>query len=158
MSDCAAVGSEDKMSEKVDKEESVKKEEEKEEEKKEGCEECEEKEEEDYIDEEKEAAKPSRFARSAALELTAACNHRCIFCSNVWKGVKGIKRPYEHAELTTEQWIRTVDILTELGVKDFMITGGEPTLHKGFKDIVKHCISKKCSVDIITNGEFVFIT
>ena len=39
----------------------------------------------------------------------------------------------------------------------FLITGGEPTLHKGFKEIVNHCVARKGRIDIVTNGEFVLL-
>ena len=99
--------------------------------------------------------KPKKFARTAALELTASCNHRCIFCCNVWKGQKAVKRPFERSELTTEEWKAVIDVLVDLGVDTVIITGGEPTLHKGFVEIVRHCVSKKLTVEVITNGEFV---
>ena len=91
---------------------------------------------------------------SAALELTAACNHRCAFCSNAWKNPRAPPRPTSRAELSAAEWARVMDVLYDLGVREFVLTGGEPTLHPGFADVLRHATSKaETSVVVISNGD-----
>jgi len=98
----------------------------------------------------------------AALELTYECNHGCIFCSNVWKREDRAYRT--GAELTCEQWCGVASRLARLGVGNFCVTGGEPTLRADFGRIVRHLLEaewfdyvqllpRKCDVAILTNGD-----
>lgn len=75
--------------------------------------------------------------RLVALELTARCNHRCEFCSNPWTATDR-SYPIPETEKSAEDWIRIIDRFIDLGVRTFCLTGGEPTLHPGFKSIVEH--------------------
>lgn len=70
--------------------------------------------------------------RTPRVYLTLRCNLRCWFCSNTLAAAK--KWP-SRDELTADQWVKR---LAELPEGDAAITGGEPTLHKGFLDIVRN--------------------
>lgn len=105
------------------------------------------------------------FPTMAALELTYSCNHSCVFCSNPWK----TRRPKVEyplgQELTTEEWCKMVTRLARLGVNNFCLTGGEPSLHSGFGRILRHLLEKTewfdyvrlrprpVDVSVLTNGD-----
>ena len=104
------------------------------------------------------------FPTMAALELTYGCNHSCLFCSNPWKTKPKSTYPIGK-ELTTEEWIQMVTRLAKLGVNNFCLTGGEPTLHNGFGKIVRQLLEKTewfdyvrlrprpVDVSVLTNGD-----
>ena len=79
---------------------------------------------------------PSCLPRVAALELTRACNHACVFCSCPWEDpASGIRRD---PELSTETWRAVLDRLAALGVTSFAFTGGEPLLRADLPALLEH--------------------
>ena len=75
-----------------------------------------------------------------ALFLTMRCNYKCSYCIN-WKN--------KYDEKDSKYWIENLSKMeTNLPVT---IGGGEPSLHKGFIDIINHIPQK---VDILTNLSF----
>ncbi|HOY65447.1 MAG TPA: radical SAM protein [Candidatus Ozemobacteraceae bacterium] len=74
--------------------------------------------------------------RTAVLELTFRCNHRCVFCSVPWDNPDG--RYERQPELSASDWITCIDTLVGHGVTGFALSGGEPFLKEGFDDIVRH--------------------
>ena len=61
--------------------------------------------------------------KSAVLELTYRCNHKCKFCSCPWYAPKS---KYSCGpELNLLQWKKSIDRLYDLGVDTFSISGGE---------------------------------
>lgn len=80
-----------------------------------------------------------------SLELTPACNLRCRGCCNVFADERS--RPPLHLE----GWRRILDCIKPHAhlVK---LTGGEPTLHPHFEEIVAHLQGLDISFSIFTNG------
>ncbi|HOX43301.1 MAG TPA: radical SAM protein [Myxococcota bacterium] len=83
----------------------------------------------------------SRLAASflpatAVLEMTYACNHRCLFCSCPWyaEGNGFDQRP----ELELPSWKRILEKLCRMGVVDLAFTGGEPLLKQGLEELIVH--------------------
>ena len=72
--------------------------------------------------------------KSAVLELTYRCNHKCKFCSCPWYAPKS-KYPCGQ-ELDMMQWKKSIDRLYDLGIETFSISGGE-------------CLLKDCLADIL---------
>lgn len=70
--------------------------------------------------------------RTPRVYLTLRCNLQCWFCSNA---LDAARQWPSSDELTAEQWIRR---LADLPESDAAITGGEPTMHREFLDIVRH--------------------
>ena len=77
--------------------------------------------------------------------ITKACNFKCIHC-------------YENAgkkaddELTTDEIIEGIDKLSRLGVASIAFSGGEPTVHSGIIDLIKHASEDGMYVSMATNG------
>lgn len=68
---------------------------------------------------------PQEFEKplGVQLELTYRCNQRCIQCYNR----SGEPRPLEK-EMTIDQWLNIARELSEIGVFECIISGGEPLL------------------------------
>ena len=62
--------------------------------------------------------------------ITRKCNYRCRGC-NVWK-------EQDKRELSTEQVKRGLDILSDLGIVELVISGGDPLLRKDAPEIIEH--------------------
>jgi len=62
--------------------------------------------------------------------VTRKCNYRCKGC-NVW-------REQDTKELSTEEMIRGLDILRELGVIDIVFSGGNPLLRNDIDEILEY--------------------
>lgn len=77
--------------------------------------------------------------------ITKACNFKCIHC-------------YENAgkkaddELTTDEIIEGIDKLSRWGVASIAFSGGEPTVHPGIIDLIKHASEEGMYVSMATNG------
>ena len=73
---------------------------------------------------------------NAYLELTPACNNRCLGCSNVFLTDKPTRRmEIAQAPLDIAAWRTILNKLTPT-VESVSITGGEPTLYKYFDEFV----------------------
>ncbi len=81
----------------------------------------------------------------AWLEVTRRCNLRCPHCF-----VEG--GAPRSSELSTDQILGLLDEWAEMGVFCVVITGGEPTLHRDFLEIVEHAWDAGFVVSIPTNG------
>jgi radical SAM protein with 4Fe4S-binding SPASM domain len=92
---------------------------------------------------------PTDFHFSAPLmgwlEITRRCNLRCPHCF-----VEGGLR--RNGELTTERIHRLLEEWAEMGVFTVVITGGEPTIHPNFLEIMTHAHALGFAVSIATNG------
>lgn len=77
--------------------------------------------------------------------INRGCNLRCVFC-DLWD------RP---ENVPTERALRLVDEAAAIGTKVLVLTGGEPLLHPGLIDIVRHAKSRGLSVNVTTNGTLV---
>lgn len=83
----------------------------------------------------------------AWLELTRRCNLTCAHCY-----IDGGEA--RAGELSTEALKAVIDDLADMGVWAIAITGGEPTLHPGFVELVNHARSRDLLVGIATHGLF----
>jgi len=85
--------------------------------------------------------------KSARLELTGACDIKCLYCH---AGDKNIACNIQN-ELSHERWLEIVAECRDLGVTDFVLTGGEPFCYKQWAEIVEAC-GVESRVVISTNG------
>jgi radical SAM protein with 4Fe4S-binding SPASM domain len=80
------------------------------------------------------------------LELTEACNLRCIHC---YEGDEHKDVPKKR--LSFEQWLNVLDQLKKLNCKNIEFIGGEPTIHPHFFDLLRYACSIGHKVDIYSN-------
>jgi cyclic pyranopterin phosphate synthase len=84
------------------------------------------------------------------ISITDRCNFRCVYCMpsdfSDWKPKTEL--------LSFEEIVRAAEVFAKLGVRRIRITGGEPTVRKGYIDLVKQlrAIDGIESVGMTTNG------
>jgi radical SAM protein with 4Fe4S-binding SPASM domain len=83
-----------------------------------------------------------------ALELTPACNNRCPGCGNVFTS-----RTPPVAPLSAARWEDLLDII-EPHARKLKVTGGEPTLHPDFADIVRAIAARDIPFTLFTNARW----
>ena len=84
----------------------------------------------------------------AFLELTPACNNRCVGCSNVFAGHEVVSPP-----LSGRDWIGVIDRIAPYA-RWLKLTGGEPTLHPDFAEITTHLDQEQIPFRLLTNGRW----
>jgi len=84
---------------------------------------------------------------SLRLELTGVCNYQCLYCHASGKNTKS----YQKQQLSFARMLQLIDEAKELGVTNFILTGGEPFLNKNWDKIVAYC-GQDSRVVISTNG------
>ncbi|MET7304666.1 radical SAM protein [Embleya sp. NPDC005575] len=99
------------------------------------------------------------FPLALEVEITAACNWHCTFCYNTWKvsdtlgqrsaSVTGTA-PGLHLPLDTAR--RILDQAAAGGCLRIRLSGGEPTLHPQFREIVEHASAAGFDLELFTNG------
>jgi MoaA/NifB/PqqE/SkfB family radical SAM enzyme len=85
--------------------------------------------------------------RRLELHLTYHCPERCVFCSEDHRMTK--YHPF------SVSWGRVAAVLrkhAERGVKNVHLTGGEPTIHPRFVDVLKMCRKLKMRTSLGTIG------
>lgn len=80
--------------------------------------------------------------------LTFRCTLGCSYCINRHRGAKPKSR-----EMTGAEWIESLNRLSLSDDLPITLQGGEPSLHKGFYDIING-IDKSKHIDILTNLRF----
>src|ERR1017187_5501621 len=85
------------------------------------------------------------------LELTYACNLKCVMCYNNSGGAD--KRP---AELTDDQWFAVAEEACKNGLLEAIISGGEPFLRKDLVFRLLELFRKyRVQMHLVTNGFYV---
>jgi len=84
------------------------------------------------------------------LELTPHCQNRCIGCFNVWKITQTKHVP--SSPLSGEAWLGLVKDLANISIKYCVLTGGEPTLHQDFTEIIRGIDQLGITTYLLTNG------
>lgn len=88
---------------------------------------------------------PKRFNYIGAF-LTFRCTYKCPYCINKYGDLKKRK------EMSSEEWIRGLSRIQTRDDLPITLSGGEPTCHKGFYEIVEGL--RKQKLDILTNLHF----
>jgi MoaA/NifB/PqqE/SkfB family radical SAM enzyme len=84
---------------------------------------------------------------SAYLEITYACNWRCVFCYN--------PRHYDRRRLSHTEWLEVLDDLRSLGTLNVTITGGEPLTNPDWLEIARAVKQRSLTLRLFTNGTLV---
>lgn len=88
---------------------------------------------------------------SVQFELTYECNNDCLFCYNVWKD-PSMAQEWKPRLLSSEEIRQIIQQLKKEGVFRISFTGGEPTLHPDFIEILEFCTSIGMRPDFVTNA------
>jgi pyrroloquinoline quinone biosynthesis protein E len=85
--------------------------------------------------------------RDCYITLTHKCNMRCLHCFGDYGYVTG-----KNIELTGEQWGAVIKDLSDNGIFFVNISGGEPTTHPDFLDILESLGQNNMLFMLTTNG------
>lgn len=85
---------------------------------------------------------------SLFIELTYACNLKCVHCYN--------PKHISNIQINFDKMKKIIDEAKEMGCFDITFSGGECTLDKDFLKIVEYARSKHISVHIFTNGQTLY--
>jgi radical SAM protein with 4Fe4S-binding SPASM domain len=89
---------------------------------------------------------------TAVLELTRACNHRCLYCSCPWEADGAAPR---QPELSLAGWRACVEKLTAMGVTSLAFTGGEPLLVHGLEELIAFAAACRAEHTETRDGQLV---
>lgn len=78
--------------------------------------------------------------------ITRRCNLRCMHCYS-----DSTPRHYP-GELRLDESLAVLDDLAAYGIPGVLLSGGEPTLHPHFSEIVSHAVGLGLRVTVSTNG------
>ncbi len=95
-------------------------------------------------------AAPSTSPRTAYLHVTHRCNLQCVGCYSA------IENRNDAADLPLEDISRIIEQLAQSGVRELIISGGEPFLRDDLAAIVAH--ANRCgipSITVLTNGTLI---
>ena len=81
------------------------------------------------------------------LELTYACNWRCVFCYN--------PRHFDRRRLDAAEWAAVLDDLRALGTMTVTLTGGEPLAHPEFFEIAQAVRERHFALRVFTNASLI---
>ncbi len=84
------------------------------------------------------------------LSVTDLCNLKCQYCMPE----EGIDKKLHQDILRIEEYLKLVEVMTDLGVDKIRLTGGEPLIRKGIVDLVAGitALNKVKDLAITTNG------
>ena len=87
------------------------------------------------------------------VSLTDRCNFDCVYCHNEGLGdTRGPMDPQDD-EMTADEVIRILEVVSEFGVEKVKFTGGEPMLRQDLEEIIRRT-PEEMSVSLTTNGTF----
>ena len=90
----------------------------------------------------------NRPLKKAIIEVTLACNMRCIHCASA----AGKVRP---DELSFEKLSMLIDEIHDMNANDVIFSGGEPLLRKGWEKLGKKTRDYGMRLGMVSNGTYV---
>ncbi len=85
------------------------------------------------------------YPHAVVWEITFACNMRCLHC-----GTAAGKRRAD--ELTTDEGLKLIDELAEMGTDNIALSGGEPLMREDWLVFAKRIKERKMKPLLVTNG------
>lgn len=95
-------------------------------------------------------ARKAGIPYAGSFELTPLCNLDCKMCY-VYLSQAQLQRAGRI--LTTEEWLDIMGQAIEAGMMQAELTGGECTMHPGFKRIYHYLVSRGVRTSILSNGQ-----
>lgn len=89
----------------------------------------------------------SEVPQGLGMEITGRCQLRCRHCFNR----SGPDNPHELPLKVIE---RLLDEMVGWGIRRLRITGGEPTMHWQFREVIEACHHRKMSIAMNSNGVY----
>ena len=91
-----------------------------------------------------------RIINYLRLAVTDRCNLRCLYCMPE----EGVTSIFHKEILSYEEFLRLIDIFSNLGINKLRITGGEPFARKGLINFIESIrgLNSSLSIYITTNG------
>ena len=97
--------------------------------------------------------------RNITFEITFRCNLRCIMCplaAAFDEANSQIVREWKsRTELSTDEILGLVDDSAKMGVRNFMITGGEPFLREDLIEIIRYIKQRNMRCRVLSNGTLI---
>lgn len=87
----------------------------------------------------------NKLPKACWLTINRACNLRCEWCYAQDTLFHGNDMSYDMATAL-------IDMCVSCGIHNYLLIGGEPTIHPSFFDIIQYLNNKKCKITIVTNG------
>jgi cyclic pyranopterin phosphate synthase len=95
----------------------------------------------------------NREVTGIRISLTDRCNFDCVYCHNEGLGdTRGPMDPQDE-EMTADEVVRILEVVSEFGVQKVKFTGGEPMLRRDLEEIIRRT-PDKMEVSMTTNGTF----
>jgi len=87
------------------------------------------------------------------VSLTDRCNFDCVYCHNEGLGdTRGPMEPQDD-EMTADEVVRILEVVSEFGIDSVKFTGGEPMLRQDLAEIIRRT-PDGMEVSMTTNGTF----
>ena len=80
---------------------------------------------------------------SLHIEITSLCNERCIHCY--------IPHEYKVSYIEPDLFYDVIDQCKNLKLLHLTLSGGEPMLHKNFREFLRYCRESDFSVNVLSN-------
>ena len=95
----------------------------------------------------------NREVTGIRVSLTDRCNFDCVYCHNEGLGdTRGPMDPQDE-EMTADDVVRTLEVVSEFGVEKVKFTGGEPMLRSDLEEIIRRT-PDSMEISMTTNGTF----
>ena len=95
--------------------------------------------------------KESQKIGTYIFELTNRCNESCAFCYSISYD-SNTRRGRLAEQLTGDEWVSGLENIAREGAKAVDFSGGEPTLHRNFSEIIDKAKSLGLYTIVSTNG------
>ena len=94
-----------------------------------------------------------REVSGVRVSLTDRCNFDCVYCHNEGLGdTRGPMDPQDD-EMSADEVVRFLEVVSEFGVRKVKFTGGEPMLRGDLEEIIERT-PDSMEVSLTTNGTF----
>lgn len=89
------------------------------------------------------------------IETTYHCNLKCVHCFADAEYCHGNKGDFLPGELSTGDWKRIIDTVSEAGVFDIFVSGGEAMMRRDIFEILEYIHEKGMGFFLLSNGTLI---